>query len=149
MARFRLKVWQTYIPLSALFFCGYPLCIGPTVPNGRKRGGRERPPPKVGGHVTPDSGAEWLAAIRPHAGRSRPHLSLREGSEPAPGLVREEGVQMKGMYLGRRFYRQMFGAVLLTPVVVYVASLYPVITLGVGLVLYLDWRGWIEKRPSD
>ena len=56
---------------------------------------------------------------------------------------------MKGMYLGRRFYRQMFGAVLLTPVVVYVASLYPVITLGVGLVLYLGWRGWIEKRPSD
>ena len=38
---------------------------------------------------------------------------------------------MKGMYLGRRFYRQMFGAVLLTPVVVYVASLYPVIMLGV------------------
>ena len=37
---------------------------------------------------------------------------------------------MKGMYLGRRFYRQMFGAVLLTPVVVYVASLDPVITLG-------------------
>ena len=39
-----------------------------------------------------------------------------------------------------------------TPVVVYVASLYPVITLvvmgalGVGLVLYLGWRGWIEKR---
>ena len=62
---------------------------------------------------------------------------------------------MKGMYLGRRFYRQMFGAVLLTPVVVYVASLYPVITLGVmgalgvGLVLYLGGRGWIEKRPSD
>ena len=62
---------------------------------------------------------------------------------------------MKEIYLGRRFYRQMFGAVLLFPVVIYVAWLYPAITLGVmvaagvGLVLYLGWRGWIEKRPSD
>ena len=38
-------------------------------------------PKKSGGHVTPDSGTEWHTAIRPHAGRSRPHLSLREGSE--------------------------------------------------------------------
>ena len=30
---------------------------------------------------------------------------------------------MKGMYLGRRFYRQMFGLVLLTPVVMYTALL--------------------------
>ena len=30
---------------------------------------------------------------------------------------------MKGMYLGRRFYRQMFGWVLLIPVVVYTAPL--------------------------
>ena len=62
-----------------------PVNRPPPVPNGRKRGGRERPPPKVGGHVTPDSGAEWHASIRPHAGRSRPHLSLREGSEQPPG----------------------------------------------------------------
>ena len=38
---------------------------------------------------------------------------------------------MKEIYLGRRFYRQMFVTVLLTPVVMYVAWLYPVITLGV------------------
>ena len=62
---------------------------------------------------------------------------------------------MKEIYLGRRFYRQMFGAVLLLPVVMYVAWQYPAISLGVwvalgvGLVLYLGWRGWIEKRPSD
>ena len=31
--------------------------------------------------MTPDSGTEYHTAIRPHAGRSRPHLSLREGSE--------------------------------------------------------------------
>ena len=62
------------------------------VPNQEKRGGRERPPPKVGGHVTPDSGAESHASIRPHAGRSRPHLSLREGSEQPPrrGAERRE-----------------------------------------------------------
>ncbi len=32
---------------------------------------------------------------------------------------------MKGMYLGRRFYRQMFGLVLLIPVVMHTALLYP------------------------
>ena len=62
---------------------------------------------------------------------------------------------MKGMYLGRRFYRQMFGLVLLIPVVMYAAALYPVIAgvifqgvaaaLFVGMVLYLAWRGWIEQ----
>ena len=31
---------------------------------------------------------------------------------------------MKGMYLGRRFYRQMFGLVLLLPVVMHTALLY-------------------------
>ena len=39
---------------------------------------------------------------------------------------------MKGMYLGRRFYRQMFGLVLLIPVVMYAASLYPVIARAVS-----------------
>ena len=56
----------------------------------KKRRGREPPPPppkkKAGGRVTPDSGTEWHTAIRPHGGRSRPYLSLREGSEqPPPG----------------------------------------------------------------
>ena len=50
-----------------------------------KRRGRERPPPKPGGHVTLDSGTEWHTAIRPMRGRSRPHLSLREGLEQPPG----------------------------------------------------------------
>ena len=69
-----------YLPYSSVVI---PCESAPPVPNGRKRGGRERPPQKVGGHVTPDSGAEWHASIRPHAGRSRPHISLREGSETA------------------------------------------------------------------
>ena len=66
---------------------------------------------------------------------------------------------MKGMYLGRRFYRQMFGLVLLIPVVMYTASLYPVMTLVVfqvalgalfvGMVLYLAWRGWIDPGGSS
>ena len=73
------------LSLNSFVFRGLSLLIGPPVPNGRKRGGRERPPPKSGGgHVTSDSGAEWHASIRPHAGRSRPHLSLREGSEKTP-----------------------------------------------------------------
>ena len=46
-----------------------------------EKGGDESDPQKKWGHVTLDSGAEWHASIRPHAGRSRPHLSLREGSE--------------------------------------------------------------------
>ena len=65
---------------------------------------------------------------------------------------------MKGMYLGRRFYRQMFSLVLLIPAVLYAGSLYPDIgrvvaqvavgSLFVGAVLYLGWRGWIEKEPK-
>ena len=71
-----------YLPYSAVVV----LCeSAPPVPNGRKRGGRERPPPKSGGgHVTLDSWRLWHASIRPHAGRSRPYLSLREGSEKTP-----------------------------------------------------------------
>ena len=45
--------------------------------------GTRAPPPKVGGHVTLDSWHLYYASIRPHEGRSRPHLSLREGSETA------------------------------------------------------------------
>ena len=47
---------------------------------------------------------------------------------------------MKGMYLGRRFYRQMFGLVLLIPVVMYTALLYPVIGRGVFEVLTFKGR---------
>ena len=69
-----------------------PCESAPPVPSGRKRGGRERPPKKSGGHVTLDSWRLWHASIRPHGGRSRPHLSLREGSETAPrgGAERRE-----------------------------------------------------------
>ena len=37
------------------------------VPNGRKRRGRERPPPqKAGGHAVPKRGALWHPSFRPH-----------------------------------------------------------------------------------
>ena len=52
---------------------------------GEKEGDESDPPPKSGGgHVTLDSWRLWHASIRPHAGRSRPYLSLREGSEKTP-----------------------------------------------------------------
>ena len=47
---------------------------------------------------------------------------------------------MKGMYLGRRFYRQMFGLMLLTLVVMHTASLYPVIERVVFQVLTFKGR---------
>ena len=50
----------------------------------------------MGGHVTLSSGAEFHAAIRPHAGRSRPHLSLREGSEQPPTSWFFQGVDAAG-----------------------------------------------------
>ena len=58
---------------------------------GKKEGDESDPPQKAGGHVTLDSGTVRRASIRSHAGRSRPHLSLREGSEPPPpgGALRE------------------------------------------------------------
>ena len=74
-------MWQSHIPLSDLVHCGYPLLLGPPRAEREKKAGTRATPPKVGGHVTLDSGAEWHASIRPHAGRYRPHLSLREGSE--------------------------------------------------------------------
>ena len=49
-----------------------------------EREGRERPPPNRGGHVTFRSGTLLHTSTRSHGGRSRPHLSLREGSETAP-----------------------------------------------------------------
>ena len=66
---------------------------------------------------------------------------------------------MKGLDLGRKFYRKMFGLVLLISVVLYIAmytaslalSVFKVVfwALLVGIVLILAWRGWIGKRPSD
>ena len=49
-----------------------------------ERLGRERPPPKPGGHVTLIAVLRGIPLSRPHGGRSRPHLSLREGSEQPP-----------------------------------------------------------------
>ena len=82
----------------------------------------------------------WHSYSGLSGGRYRRYLSLREGSEPPPGLVREEGVQMKGMYLGRRFYRQMFGAVLLTPIVMNTALLYP--SLPGSFSKLFPFKGW-------
>ena len=48
-----------------------------------ERRGRERPPPNRGVMRTLDSGAVFHASIPVPWGRSRPHLSLREGSETA------------------------------------------------------------------
>ena len=50
----------------------------------REKGGDVSDPPQTGGHVTLDSGAVYHASIPAPWGRSRPHLSLREGSETAP-----------------------------------------------------------------
>ena len=46
-----------------------------------EKGEDESDPQKSGGACDPDSGTESHTAIRPHAGRSRPYLSLREGSD--------------------------------------------------------------------
>ena len=40
----------------------------PPCRTGEKEGDESDPPQKSGGHVTPDSGAESHASIRPHAG---------------------------------------------------------------------------------
>ena len=56
----------------------------------REKGGDESdpppppPPPQSGGACDPDSGTERRTSIPAPWGRSRPHLSLREGSETAP-----------------------------------------------------------------
>ena len=51
------------------------------VPIQGNRGGRERPPPKAGGHVAPIAARCDTPLSGPMRGRSRPHLSLREGPE--------------------------------------------------------------------
>ena len=48
-------------------------------PRGACRESRERPPPKQGGHAAFRSGRVRHTSTRPPWGRSRPHLSLREG----------------------------------------------------------------------
>ena len=55
-----------------------PICLIPLwlityssaspVPIQENRGGRERPPPKAGGHVAPIEALVYHASIRPHAG---------------------------------------------------------------------------------
>ena len=60
----------------------------------------------------------------------------------------------------RKFYRQMLGWILLIPAVgvsSWLLALYsPAVALTVfvvlpfsGMALYLVWKGWIEKEPSD
>ena len=70
---------------------------------------------------------------------------------------------MKGPYLGRKFYQQIF-AILLTGTVYSVSVVvlpYPfgyalavagLVALGcavLGFMGYLFWRGWIEKPPPE
>ena len=80
-----------------------PLCFSPAnrphPRRSRKIGEDDSDPPKTGGACGPDSGALFhMPSIRPHAGRYRPHLSLREGSEEQPpggGAERRETDSMK------------------------------------------------------
>ena len=53
-------------------------------PKGRMMAGTRATPPKPGGHVTLIAVLRGIPLSRPHGGRSRPHLSLREGSEQPP-----------------------------------------------------------------
>ena len=50
---------------------------------GEKEGDESDPPQKWGGHVTPIAVLSGTPLSGPMWGRSRPHLSLREGSELA------------------------------------------------------------------
>ena len=68
MAGFRLKVWRSRFPLYDSFRCGYPPLLGPARFGRGKRRGRERPPPKPGGHADTDSWHLWHASIRPYGG---------------------------------------------------------------------------------
>ena len=65
---------------------------------------------------------------------------------------------MKGVYLGQKFYRLMLGVVGLLVVYLYVLTLsgvgeiVAVVVISVvfvGVVLYLVYRGWIEKPPPE
>ena len=74
-------------PLSSI--CLIPLWLSPlnrpdTLTTRESEKDESDPPPKQGGHVTFCSGTLWHTSTRSHGGRSRPHLSLREGSEQPP-----------------------------------------------------------------
>ena len=79
----------SYLSHSAVVI---PCESAPTVPNGRKRGGRERPPQKGGTLAAPDSGTEFHTAIRPHAGSLSSSFipAGRLGTGPRRGTERTE-----------------------------------------------------------
>ena len=55
-----------------------------TLPTRETEKDESAPPQKQGGHVTFCSGTLSHTSTRSHGGRSRPHLSLREGPEQPP-----------------------------------------------------------------
>ena len=80
----RFGVTTLYSPISLI-----PLWLSsvnrPTpCRTGEKEGDESDPPQSGGGHVTPIAVLSYIPLSGPMRGRSRPHLSLREGSEPAP-----------------------------------------------------------------
>ena len=83
------KTIFSYLSHSAVVI---PCKSASPVPIQENRGGRERPPPKAGGYVAPVEASLSHASTRPPWGRSRPYLSLREGSEKTPrGAALKEG----------------------------------------------------------
>ena len=75
---------QSRFPLSFSFRCGYPSLNRPGPGERGRKAVSRATPPQPGGHVTFCSGTLWHTSTRSHGGRSRPHLSLREGSENPP-----------------------------------------------------------------
>ena len=74
-------------PLSSI--CLIRLWLSPmnrsdTLPTREVEKDESDPPPKQGGHVTFRRVTLLRTSTRSHGGRSRPHLSLREGSEQPP-----------------------------------------------------------------
>ena len=78
-----------YMPHSAVFIP----CESARLLQTREKGGDESDPPKPGGHVTPIAVLSGIPLSGPMRGRSRPHLSLREGSEQPPGAALKEGTR--------------------------------------------------------
>ena len=80
--------WNTSaIPIIPLILCGLShLFVAPHAGRSAKiRGGDSDPPPKRGRHAVPHSCPMEHGAMPSPGGRYRPYLSLREGSENAPG----------------------------------------------------------------